>query len=145
MKMFKKVLAVLLAAVMMLAMLTACESTDQGEHVLDVLNQVRTENYGTNALARNDEADAYAQQLADVIRNYYNGSVSEQAMTNKLDEMFGTSVGGHFYRELFITGAASSVSPAEFTGKGIATCDSVYAGVASFSAQGASFTIVIAY
>lgn len=71
MKMFKKIMAAALAAVMVLAMLTACTGAGSGneEQVLNALNQTRTQNYGLNALTRSEEADANAQNAAAVLKN----------------------------------------------------------------------------
>ena len=70
MKMFKKIMAVALAAVMMLAMMTACGGTDPEAHVLEVLNQLRTETYSQSALTRSSEADTNAQNAGAVLKNY---------------------------------------------------------------------------
>ena len=64
MKMFKKIMAAALAAVIVLAMLTACTGAGSGneEQVLNALNQTRTQNYGLNALTRSEEADARSEE-----------------------------------------------------------------------------------
>lgn len=146
MKMFKKIAAVALAAVMVLAMLTACAGGGSTEdNVLSALNQSRTGTFNRNELVRNDEADAYARDLATVIQKYYNGLINQNAMEDKLYDMFSTSVEGRSYREFFITAEASLISPVDFNDERVAQCDGVYAGIASFSASNHPYTILIVY
>ena len=145
MKMFKKIMAVALAAVMMLAMMTACQSVEPEENVLNALNQARTENYGKNALVRDSEADMYAQDLAGVIAQYYNDQITQDALSQKLHEMTGTSVQGYPYNELYITGEASSVKAFDMVDERITKAEGHFAGIASFTAKGYSYTIVISY
>ena len=145
MKMFKKIMAVALAAVMMLAMMTACQSVDPEENVLNALNQARTENYGKNALVRDSEADMYAQDLAGVIAQYYNDQITQDALSQKLYEMNSTFVQGYPYNELYITSEASSVKAFDMVDQRITKAEGHFAGIASFTAKGYSYTIVISY
>ena len=145
MKMFKKIMAVALAAVMMLAMMTACQSVEPEENVLNALNQARTENYGKNALVRDSEADMYAQDLAGVIAQYYNDRITQDALSQKLHEMMSTSVQGYSYNELYITSEASSVKASDMINERITQAEGHFAGIASFTAKGYSYTIVISY
>ena len=94
MKMFKKIMAAALAAVMVLAMLTACTGAGSGneEQVLNALNQTRTQNYGLNALTRSEEADANAQHLMTFLQRYYDGSsgLGDAALNQEVDHMMQT-------------------------------------------------------
>ena len=87
MKCIKKLVALTLAAVLVLAMLTACGGTDPEAHVLEVhvlevLNQLRTETYNQSALTRSSEADTNAQNAAAVLKNYYEGSATKDELWN---------------------------------------------------------------
>lgn len=116
MKMFKKIMAAALAAVMVLAMLTACTGAGSGneEQVLNALNQTRTQNYGLNALTRSEEADANAQNAAAVLKNYYEGSATKDELWNSTMQMQQTLAEGCTYKGQMIFRDPDSVTKESF-------------------------------
>ena len=147
MKMFKKIMAVALAAVMMLAMMTACGGTDPEVHVLEVLNQLRTETYSQSALTRSSEADTNAQNAAAVLKNYYEGSATKEALWNSTMQMQQTLAEGCTYKGQMIFRDPNSVTKESFDNykSTVSRSDSQYVGAATFSACGWTYTIVVVY
>ena len=149
MKMFKKIMAAALAAVMVLAMLTACTGAGSGneEQVLNALNQTRTQNYGLNALTRNEEADANAQNAAAVLKNYYEGSATKDELWNSTMQMQQTLAEGCTYKGQMIFRDPDSVTKESFDNykSTVSRIDSQYVGAATFSACGWTYTIVVVY
>lgn len=149
MKMFKKIMAAALAAVMVLAMLTACTGAGSGneEQVLNALNQTRTQNYGLNALTRSDEADANAQNAAAVLKNYYEGSATKDELWNSTMQMQQTLAEGCTYKGQMIFRDPDSVTKESFDNykSTVSRIDSQYVGAATFSACGWTYTIVVVY
>jgi len=148
MKLFKK-LAAALAAVMVLAMLTACTGAGSGneEQVLNALNQTRTQNYGLNALTRSEEADANAQNAAAVLKNYYEGSATKDELWNSTMQMQQTLAEGCTYKGQMIFRDPDSVTKESFDNykSTVSRIDSQYVGAATFSACGWTYTIVVVY
>ena len=138
MKMFKKIMAAALAAVMVLAMLTACTGAGSGneEQVLNALNQTRTQNYGLNALTRSEEADANAQNAAAVLKNYYEGSATKDELWNSTMQMQQTLAEGCTYKGQMIFRDPDSVTKESFDNykSTVSRIDSQYVGAATFSA-----------
>lgn len=147
MKMFKKIMAVALAAVMMLAMMTACGGTDPEAHVLEVLNQLRTETYSQSALTRSNEADTNAQNAAAVLKNYYEGSATKEELWNSTMQMQQTLAEGCTYKGQMIFRDPDSVTKESFDNykSTVSKSDSQYVGAATFSACGWTYTIVVVY
>ena len=147
MKMFKKIMAVALAAVMMLAMMTACGGTDPEAHVLEVLNQLRTETYSQSALTRSSEADTSAQNAAAVLKNYYEGSATKEELWNSTMQMQQTLAEGCTYKGQMIFRDPNSVTKESFDNykSTVSRSDSQYVGAATFSACGWTYTIVVVY
>lgn len=147
MKMFKKIMAVALAAVMMLAMMTACGGTDPEAHVLEVLNQLRTETYSQSALTRSSEADTNAQNAAAVLKNYYEGSATKEELWNSTMQMQQTLAEGCTYKGQMIFRDPDSVTKESFDNykSTVSKSDSQYVGAATFSACGWTYTIVVVY
>ena len=149
MKMFKKIMAAALAAVMVLAMLTACTGAGSGneEQVLNALNQTRTQNYGLNALTRSEEADANAQNAAAVLKNYYEGSATKDELWNSTMQMQQTLAEGCTYKGQMIFRDPDSVTKESFDNykSTVGRIDSQYVGAATYSACGWTYTIVVVY
>ena len=149
MKMFKKIMAAALAAVMVLAMLTACTGAGSGneEQVPNALNQTRTQNYGLNALTRSEEADANAQNAAAVLKNYYEGSATKDELWNSTMQMQQTLAEGCTYKGQMIFRDPDSVTKESFDNykSTVSRIDSQYVGAATFSACGWTYTIVVVY
>ena len=147
MKMFKKIMAAALAAVMVLAMLTACGGTDPEAHVLEVLNQLRTETYNQSALTRSSEADTHAQNAAAVLKNYYEGSATKDELWNSTVQMQQTMAEGCTYKGQMIFRDPDSVTKESFDNyqSTVSRIDSQYVGAATFSACGWTYTIVVVY
>ena len=147
MKMFKKIMAVALAAVRMLAMMTACGGTDPEAHVLEVLNQLRTETYSQSALTRSNEADTNAQNAAAVLKNYYEGSATKEELWNSTMQMQQTLAEGCTYKGQMIFRDPDSVTKESFDNykSTVSRIDSQYVGAATFSACGWTYTIVVVY
>ena len=149
MKMFKKIMAAARAAVMVLAMLTACTGAGSGneEQVLNALNQTRTQNYGLNALTRSEEADANAQNAAAVLKNYYEGSATKDELWNSTMQMQQTLAEGCTYKGQMIFRDPDSVTKESFDNykSTVSRIDSQYVGAATFSACGWTYTIVVVY
>ena len=147
MKMFKKIMAAALAAVMVLAMLTACGGTDPEAHVLEVLNQLRTETYNQSALTRSSEADTIAQNAAAVLKNYYEGSATKEELWNSTMQMQQTLAEGCTYKGQMIFRDPDSVTKESFDNykSTVSRIDSQYVGAATFSACGWTYTIVVVY
>ena len=147
MKMFKKIMAAALAAVMVLAMLTACGGTDPEAHVLEVLNQLRTETYNQSALTRSSEADTNAQNAAAVLKNYYEGSATQEELWNSTLLMQQTMAEGCTYKGQMIFRDPDSVTKESFDNykSTVSRSDSQYVGAATFSACGWTYTIVVVY
>lgn len=147
MKMFKKIMAAALAAVMVLAMLTACGGTDPEAHVLEVLNQLRTETYSQSALTRSSEADTNAQNAAAVLKNYYEGSATKDELWDSTMQMQQTLAEGCTYKGQMIFRDPNSVTKESFDNykSTVNRSDSQYVGAATFSACGWTYTIVVVY
>ena len=147
MKMFKKIMAAALAAVMVLAMLTACGGTDPEAHVLEVLNQLRAETYNQSALTRSSEADTNAQNAAAVLKNYYEGSATKDELWNSTMQMQQTLAEGCTYKGQMIFRDPDSVTKESFDNykSTVSRIDSQYVGAATFSACGWTYTIVVVY
>ena len=152
MKCIKKLVALTLAAVLVLAMLTACGGTDPEAHVLEVhvlevLNQLRTETYNQSALTRSSEADTNAQNAAAVLKNYYEGSATKDELWNSTMQMQQTLAEGCTYKGQMIFRDPDSVTKESFdTYKStVSRIDSQYVGAATFSACGWTYTIVVVY
>lgn len=147
MKMFKKIMAAALAAVMVLAMLTACGGTDPEAHVLEVLNQLRTETYSQSALTRSSEADTNAQNAAAVLKNYYEGSATKDELWDSTMQMQQTLAEGCTYKGQMIFRDPNSVTKESFDNykSTVSRSDSQYVGAATFSACGWTYTIIVVY
>ena len=152
MKCIKKLVALTLAAVLVLAMLTACGGTDPEAHVLEVhvlevLNQLRTETYNQSALTRSSEADTNAQNAAAVLKNYYEGSATKDELWNSTMQMQQTLAEGWTYKGQMIFRDPDSVTKESFDNykSTVSRIDSQYVGAATFSACGWTYTIVVVY
>ena len=148
----KKLVALTLAAVLVLAMLTACGGTDPEAHVLEVhvlevLNQLRTETYNQSALTRSSEADTNAQNAAAVLKNYYEGSATKDELWNSTMQMQQTLAEGCTYKGQMIFRDPDSVTKESFDNykSTVSRIDSQYVGAATFSACGWTYTIVVVY
>ena len=152
MKCIKKLVALTLAAVLVLAMLTACGGTDPEAHVLEVhvlevLNQLRTETYNQSALTRSSEADTNAQNAAAGLKNYYEGSATKDELWNSTMQMQQKLAEGCTYKGQMIFRDPDSVTKESFDNykSTVSRIDSQYVGAATFSACGWTYTIVVVY
>ena len=150
MKMFKKIMAVALAAVMMLAMMTACDGgTTREESAINALNQARVR-YGYNELRHSEEADVYAQQSADDIARYNsnNGSFNESAMQDSLNQLRGTVAEGQTFKGMRIFWNQNTFYPETFEEESkryIAQVEGTIVGVGSGSTQYSQFVVIVVY
>lgn len=133
-------------------MLTACGGTDPEAHVLEVhvlevLNQLRTETYNQSALTRSSEADTNAQNAAAVLKNYYEGSATKDELWNSTMQMQQTLAEGCTYKGQMIFRDPDSVTKESFDNykSTVSRIDSQYVGAATFSACGWTYTIVVVY
>lgn len=100
MKWFKKLIAITLAAVLALAMLTACsgisswpDKTEKAKQVVDNINAVRTKN-GLSALESNTAAMDVANKIAAVQEKKELWLISEEDCKKKLGELASIQVDG---------------------------------------------------
>lgn len=100
MKWFKKLIAITLAAVLALAMLTACggtpsvqDTTEATKQVVDNINAVRTKN-GLSALESNTAAMDVANKIAAVQEKKELLLISEEDCKKKLEELASIQVDG---------------------------------------------------
>ena len=100
MKWFKKLVAVALAAVLALAMLTACggissmpDKTEEAKQIVDNINAVRTKN-GLSALESNTAATDIANKIAAVQEKKELLLISEEDCKKKLGELASIQVDG---------------------------------------------------
>ena len=100
MKWFKKLIAITLAAVLALAMLTACsgissmpDKTEEAKQIVDNINAVRTKN-GLSALEVNTAAMDVANKIAAVKEKKELLLISEEDCKKKLEELASIQVDG---------------------------------------------------
>ena len=100
MKWFKKLIAITLAAVLALAMLTACggissmpDKTEEAKQIVDNINAVRTKN-GLSALESNTAAMDVANKIAAVQEKKELWLISEGDCKKKLGELASIQVDG---------------------------------------------------
>lgn len=100
MKWFKKLIAITLAAVLALAMLTACggissmpDKTEEAKQIVDNINAVRTKN-GLSALEVNTAATDIANKIAAVQEKQELLLISEEDCKKKLGELASIQVDG---------------------------------------------------
>lgn len=100
MKWFKKLIAITLAAVLALAMLTACsgisswpDKTEKAKQVVDNINAVRTKN-GLSALESNTAAMDVANKIAAVQEKKELWLISEEDRKKELGELESIQVDG---------------------------------------------------
>ena len=100
MKWFKKLIAITLAAVLALAMLTACsgissmpDKTEEAKQIVDNINAVRTKN-GLSALESNTAAMDVANKIAAVKEKRELWLISEGDCKKKLEELASIQVDG---------------------------------------------------
>ena len=115
MKWFKKLIAITLAAVLALAMLTACsgissmpDKTEEAKRVVDNINAVRTKN-GLSALEVNTAAMDVANKIAAVQEKKELWLISEEDCKKELGELAsiqvdGRSRDGYLIRVLLFSG-----------------------------------------
>ena len=118
MKWFKKLIAITLAAVLALAMLTACsgissmpDKTEEAKQIVDNINAVRTKN-GLSALEVNTAATDIANKIAAVQEKKELLLISEEDCKKKLGELAsiqvdGRSRDGYLIRVLLFSGEKS--------------------------------------
>ena len=100
MKWFKKLIAITLAAVLALAMLTACggissmpDKTEEAKQIVDNINAVRTKN-SLSALEVNTAATDIANKIAAVQEKQELLLISEEDCKKKLGELASIQVDG---------------------------------------------------
>lgn len=100
MKWFKKLIAITLAAVLALAMLTACggissmpDKTEEAKQIVDNINAVRTKN-GLSALESNTAAMDVANKIAAVQEKRELRLISEEDCKKELGELASIQVDG---------------------------------------------------
>ena len=100
MKWFKKLIAITLAAVLALAMLTACsgissmpDKTEEAKQIVDNINAVRTKN-GLSALEVNTAATDIANKMMAVKEKKELLLISEEDCKKKLEELASIQVDG---------------------------------------------------
>lgn len=93
MKMFKRVAAAVLAAVMAMVVLTACSSiSPTQEKVRNELNEARAQN-GVAALEWSEEANAHARDFANEYQKLVEASISGSGrLDSELDRVVGNLV-----------------------------------------------------
>ena len=114
MKLGKKLLAVVLAAVLALAMLTACsgtpsvpEATDEAKQIVDNINAVRTKN-GLSALESNTAAMDVANKIAALDEKSELNLISEEDYKKESRELRSIQVDGRSYDGYLTTISPSS-------------------------------------
>ncbi len=152
MKKFKKLIAVALAAVMVLAMLTGCDALAGGssreDNALNLLNQARVNTYGLSELYRSEEADAHAKELAAFLQKYYEGNYanSDAVLNQKVSDLMNTYADGNYFKGLFISPDGDTLSATSFVNKEVATDSSATcAGVASTTAYNHPILVILIY
>ena len=100
MKWFKKLIAITLAAVLALAMLTACsgissmpDKTEEAKQVVDNINAVRTKN-GLSALKVNTAATDIANKIAAVLEKMELRLISVEDCIKEMRELASIQVNG---------------------------------------------------
>ena len=100
MKCIKKLVALMLAAVLALAMLTACggtpsvpEETEETKQIVDNINAVRTEN-GLSALESNTAAMDVANKILAVLEKKKLDLISEEKYQKEMRELSAIKVAG---------------------------------------------------
>ena len=103
MKWFKKLVAVALAAVLALAMLTACggissmpDKTEEAKQVVNLINEVRKEN-GLEALKTNPAATDVAVKMADLYVKMYNREIAYEEYKTGREALRNIQVEGKPY------------------------------------------------
>ncbi len=103
MKCIKKLVAVALAAVLALAMLTACDgssnvpnATEQAEQIVNSINEVRTQN-GLEALKTNTTATDVAAKMVDLYVKSYQNEITKEEYKTKRDELRNIQVEGKYH------------------------------------------------
>ena len=103
MKCIKKLVAITLAAVLALTMLTACggtpsvpEETEETKQVVDNINAVRTEN-GLSALEINTAVTDVAQKYLAVQEKKKLNLISEENYQEEMRELYAIKVAGRSY------------------------------------------------
>ena len=150
MKNFKKLTAVVLAAVLTIAMLTACTGgTSREDRAINALNQARSQ-YGQSELRHSEEADYYAQQLADDVARYNskNGSFNEGSMQESLNALAATMAEGQTFKAVRIFWNPDSLSVSDYTEQKnlyIVYTDASIVGVGTGSTQYSQFVVVVTY
>ena len=114
MKCIKKLVALTLAAVLALAMLTACsdtpsvpETTEETKQIVDNINAVRTEN-GLSALEINTAAMNVANKILAVQEKKKLDLISEENYQKEMRELYAIKVAGRSYIGYLATTTRSS-------------------------------------
>ncbi len=151
MKKFKKLIAVALAAVMVLAMLTGCDALEGGssreDKALNLLNQARVNTYGLNELYRSEEADAHAKDLAAFLQKYYEGNYANSGtvLNQKVAALVNTYADGNSYKALYLTLDGDTLSATSFVNEDVAWTSASCAGVASTTAYNRPILVILIY
>ncbi len=102
MKCIKKLVALTLAAVLALAMLTACsgipsvpDTSEQAKQIVDSINAVRTEN-GMEALKTNPTATDVAVKMLNLYVKRYQNEITEEEYKTKRDKLRDIRVEGKY-------------------------------------------------
>ena len=114
MKCIKKLVALTLAAVLALTMLTACDSTpsvpettEETKQIVDNINAVRTEN-GLSALEINTAAMDVANKILAVLEKKKLNLISEEDYQKESSKLFSIKVAGRRYIGYLATTTNSS-------------------------------------
>ena len=114
MKCIKKLVALTLAAVLALTMLTACDSTpsvpettEETKQIVDNINAVRTEN-GLSALESNTAAMNVANKILAVQEKKALNLISEENYQKEMRELYAIQVAGRRYIGYLATTTKSS-------------------------------------
>ena len=148
MKMFKKIVAAALAAMMVLAMLTACGGTGvtQEERAINALNEARQQQ-GYSVLRHSEEADYYAQLAADVVAKYNDngGTINKDGALAEIDRVCSIPVEGEVYKAARVIWNPDSVSATDLRNQYIAQVDATIVGVGTGTTCNVPFSVIVVY
>ena len=147
MKKIRRCIAVMLAAALALAVLSGCITFQPPEdRALEMLNNVRTQNYGLQPLTRNAEADSYAQQTVDFMETMLYTEELGTVLANWSMNLACSSVEGRGYKTSMFVYNPNRITEDKFFDQEVATNgDAAYVGMACGSLLKLKFMIITIY
>lgn len=148
MKKFKRLIAVILSAVLVLTMLTACDGTGSStqDKVLAALNEARAQ-HGVGAVTMSEEANSIAKNTAtELERLIYSGNYAQDV--DKLAvQLVSSSAEGKGYKDFTLIEDADAVTAARFINESVASNgNATIAGVAiANDARGLKWAVIVLY